>query len=123
MNNINKEDALKWWRDNRRRYQSGLADLIYRVTVCGEEYADGNDRGMYMSYICRVYNITAYEASRKQNSIKNRYKEYRENSDVRRVIADIIRKYPNGFTSEYPRFDDLLKDYYIQDRVDEPYIE
>ena len=59
VNNITKADALNWWRDNRRQYQPGLADLIYRVTVCGEEYTSSNDMDPYMSYICRVFNITA----------------------------------------------------------------
>lgn len=121
-NNISKADALGWWRRNCRQYQSGLADLIYRVTVCGEDYAK-DDRDPYMSYICRVFNITAYEATKQQNRIKSRYRKYREYDDIQSVIADIIRKYPNGFTSEFPRFDDLLKNYYSQIHDEEPVIE
>lgn len=123
VNNITKADALNWWRDNRRQYQPGLADLIYRVTVCGEEYTSSNDMDPYMSYICRVFNITAYGASKQQNRIKGRYRKYREYANIQRVIAEIIRDNPNGFTSEFPRFDDLLRDYCAQKREQIPAIE
>ena len=122
FNNISKKDALVWWSGNRRQYQSGLADLIYRVTVCGEEYSK-NDRDPYMSYICRVFNITAYEANKQQNRIKGRYRKYYEYDDIQRVIEDIIRKHPDGFTSEFPRFDDLLKDHYASKIYKEPVVE
>lgn len=111
VNNITKNDALEWWHRNCREYPSDqLADLIYRVTVCGHEYAN-NDMDPYMSYICRLFNITAYGATKQQNRIKGRYRKYRDNDNIQKVITNIIKQYPNGFTKETPRFDDLLKNY------------
>ncbi len=112
LNKITKEDVLEWWRLNSKNYPTiELADLIYRVTVCGEEYANNKDMGYYdMSYICRLFNITAYGVYGSQNPIKGRYRKYRENEDIQNVIVSIIRENPNGFKSESPRFDDLLEE-------------
>lgn len=111
VNNISKNDALEWWHRNGRSYPAEqLADLIYRVTVCGYEYTN-NDMDPYMSYICRLFNITAYGATKQQNRIKGRYRKYRDNDNIQNVIINIIRQNPNGFAKETPRFDDLLKNY------------
>lgn len=110
VNNITKTGALEWWSRRKRDFQPDqLADLIYRVTVCGHEYENLDKDPYYMSYICRLFNITEHGVTKQQNRIKSRYRKYRDNADIQNVIANIIRQNPNGFTKETPRFEDLLK--------------
>ena len=110
-NTITKADVFNWWQYKRNEYRTEeLANLIYRVTVCSEDYSQYK---YDMSYICRLYNITEYGASSSQNRIKGRYKKYLNNPKIKEIIFNIIRQNPNGFYEEEPRFDDLLKQYLL----------
>ena len=120
INNITKKMARDWMRAHRYQYSSDdIAKLIYDVTVEEKEYYRENDP--YMSYICRAYNITAYHADRKQNCIRGRYKEYidkaedkkEEQKRIKDLIEWIVEHNKKGFSRETPRFDDLIRDYYL----------
>lgn len=106
INNITKEAAKIWLKDNRNRFDPGYnAKRIFEVTVLGDDY---DDYDIGMSYLCRAYSITQYG---KRNRIKNVYRKYLgqySEEELRSSIEMIVRNNPNGIDEEDPTFEQRL---------------
>lgn len=111
-NAITKEMALNFMRDQCRSDRNYVIEALIGCTLYGREYPKEQRYGrMEMSYFCRAFNITEYDASKQKNRIKGRYKKYAQIPDIEEYFRSVLQKQWPGYPAEGPRMDDVLRDF------------
>ncbi len=109
INNITKQDALNYMKGKDKSY---VINAVIRATLYGEEYKDNYRYGaLEMSYFCRAFNITEFNAGKGRNRIKNRYKKFSEREGLEEYYRSVLTKKWPGFDNEEPSMDDILANY------------
>lgn len=109
-NRITKKMALEFMRNVRRQDRDYVIEALVRCVLYGGDYPEEKRYGqMEVSYFCRAFNITEYDASKQKNRIKGRYKKYVQIPGVEAFLRKTLKEQWPGYHTESPRMDDLLR--------------